>query len=202
MHESMKVISFDFDFQYPRGGNQDVANAITVCEPTWGQRQVYTTIRSYLGETSRLLTLAFSDVPRRTPAEAETDEATQEAAAEAPSATDIDHLERMRFAMSVDAFGKAYDYITKQLTNNKSLAYVGSDTTVSVREREPITDLVWMNIAKAGGMEAVDKILAGFLSFFESNSRAKPTEGDATSGSNSPSTLPASQGAASKSRKH
>jgi hypothetical protein len=48
-----KTITFDFAFSYSRAGNYDEENSITVCEPNWHHKQIYTTIRSYLGETNR-----------------------------------------------------------------------------------------------------------------------------------------------------
>jgi hypothetical protein len=58
-----------------------------------------------------------------------------------------------------EKFPAFMEYVKKALTNNAKLARVG-DTKV------PLNDEVWLNIEKAGGMEAATLIIAGFAGFF------------------------------------
>ena len=63
--------------------------------------------------------------------------------------------------MSTDV--KWTEWVQRELTNCASLAYVGSDLSTLVKDRIPITDLVWMTIAKEGRVEAIDRVIAEFF---------------------------------------
>jgi hypothetical protein len=39
MRSTQRTVEFDFEFQYPRAGHQDMATAITVCEPSFEQQR-------------------------------------------------------------------------------------------------------------------------------------------------------------------
>jgi hypothetical protein len=46
MRSTQRTIAFDFEFQYPRAGYRDMANAITVCEPSFERWQPRSTLRT------------------------------------------------------------------------------------------------------------------------------------------------------------
>lgn len=72
-----------------------------------------------------------------------------------------------------DKFPDFMDFIKKTLTNNARLAAIG-DTKV------PITDAVWDELNKEGGMEAVNLVLMSFANFFlpAQPSRSQSESGD------------------------
>lgn len=168
MKATFKTITFDHDFVYSKGGEFVTAREITVCEPNYDRRHVYRTMRAYLAKADLAMMKFYADMtagqktsdPDDVPLEPKMDDAPKKAAVEP------DVLDQMRMALGLEGFPTFCDYVQKELTGCKQLAFVGTDMAGEIRDRSPITEEVWMAISKAGGMEAIDKVLSAFASFF------------------------------------
>jgi hypothetical protein len=101
---------------------------------------------------------------------------------------EVDAFMTMSLGLSIDRFTEFCEFVQRSLTNRRGLAFVGSDPT----DRTPITEEVWMNIAAEGGMEALEKGLAGFADFFLGGSAKSQTKTGAGSSSPSQSSPPVS----------
>lgn len=206
-HHDKKTITFDFDFNYSLNGQIVQASAITLCEPAYEHKAVRRKLQAYVAlvrdtaqrrQNAAMLAaltpeqmMALDDQAAKRRAEFE---AAQAEAAAAPqpaekveepaaeeAAPDIS-LEWFAAELGVDEFAKFTDFLQKALTGNKALAYVGADQDQDPKERVAVQEAVWMNIDKAGGMDAVDRVLAGFASFF---AVARPATSQTSSGSTS-----------------
>lgn len=187
-----KTIDFDFDFTYSRGGNFHSANQITVCEPNYDKRDVYRTMRGYLGEAEKGLMKLFSDMPVQ-----QKSDAAPEPSDTSGSESEPDLLEQMRLTLGVEGYSKFCDYVQRQITGHLSLCYIGNADT-PLPERFAVNDAVWGDIAAKGGMEQIDRVLTAFGSFFTSTSKAKGQT--ATPGTTSSSPPAPSQTGRSRSR--
>lgn len=164
MRDDKKVIRFDFEFKYPlKGGGEDVANCITVCEPPYAKRDVHWAMQAYLGEAQKGIIKAFSG-------EAIKQRAQDEAVESGGDPDQIDALVTMKMGLGFEGYPRFVQYVQKALTGTAMLAFVGED--VAMPDRVAISDLVWTRLAEAGGMAVVDSVVAEFASFF-SDTRAK-----------------------------
>lgn len=162
MREDRKTIRFDFEFEYPAHGRNERASAITVCEPPYAQRDVLRRMQAYVAEMQRGIMKTFT--PEQLDEAARRREQGGSNQGEEPEAETaaIENLASMRMGLGVEEYVKFADYVQRALTNAKGLAFVGEDPD----SRVPITDLVWVNLSNAGGMEAVDRVLSEFVGFF------------------------------------
>ena len=199
---TMHTIEFPFSFQFPNGGIQDLSSAVTVCEPSYDNRHVYRRMQAGLGDWAKAYMLMQAELRAKTGDKStEVDEAPVQASeAQADTESDTDIINQMRIVLGTSGFEELANYIQKELTNNRSLAYVGSDLTTLVRDRVPVTDLVWMNIANAGGMQAIDRVLSAFINFFLPGQPSEKSE-RVTRGSTSPSEPASSAPEASRSKR-
>lgn len=161
---TMKTVTFDLPFRYPRSGIYDEGNSITVCEPNFAQRAVFRQMQTYVAKVQAAARAQFLSLPSQIVEELQQVRAARDAAA--PVAEETKDVGLEWFADLGDDFPKFTEFVQKALTNAKDLAYVGSDLGEAVKDRVPVTDEVWLNIANAGGMAAVDKVLGAFSSFF------------------------------------
>ncbi len=201
MRNTTTTVTFDFTFKYPRHGIYEEANSVTVCEPNYDKRQVYITMKGYMGEVQNGLMKLYSDpgiasqVAQARERLAAGVQDVQATGAETDDDEGPSLLEQMQRVMGVEGYARVYDYLQKQLTNCKQLAFVGSDPD----DKNPIVEEVWAAIAREGGMPAIDRILGAFANFFLAPSSKSTTSG--MSGSTSPSPPLPSPTAGSKSRK-
>lgn len=187
MRSALSTVTFGFRFQYPAKGQYEEADCITVCEPNWDKRQVYRRMHAYVAEAQKGMLRMFSNSDLQKQAESSTSsDSTSDGG-------DIDPLMIMRMGLGVDQYPTFVEWVTKEITNTKALAFVGSDP----ENRIPITDEVWMNIEKEGGLEAVDKVVGAFAGFFTARDQSTMPSGTETrSGS------PATPVARSRSKAH
>ena len=172
---SMRSIEFPFSFQFPNGGIQDLANAITVCEPNYDNRHVYRRMQAVLGDTAKALMVMQAELAAKTGGKSrEVDEAPAPAPAAQPD-SEPDIVDQVRIVLGTEGFESFVGYVQKELTNNRALAYVGSDLSILVKDRVPVTELVWMNISRECGMQAIDRVLSAFASFFLEGPRSATT---------------------------
>ena len=180
MPTATKTITFDFYFKYPHKGQYGESNCITVCEPGYEQRDVYRKMRGYVAEAQKgLIKMNQGSRPEEAPKSDPT---------ESKEIVEIDAFLTMSLGLSIDQFTDFCEFVQRSLTNRRGLAFVGADPT----DRVPITEEVWMNIADAGGMESLEKGLAGFADFFLGGPAKSPTKTGTSSSSTSPSSPPAS----------
>lgn len=177
MRDTKKVITFDFNFTYTRDGNLIEGNTITVCEPAFDKRDVFRKMQAYVAEAQKGMLRTFSNDQLK--AEADKQQADGATAA-APG--ELDALFTMRMGLGIDDYTRFAEFVQTALTGNRALAFIG-DQDLPIKDRLPVQTGVWMSIAEAGGMEAVDQVLAGFASFFLGTRPAKnasPTTSGAT----------------------
>lgn len=186
MRSAIATVSFDFEFKYPAKGAYEFATAITVCEPNWDKRQVYRKMHAYVAEAQKGMLKMFTNSDLQAQAESSTKTDDSEPG-------DIDPLQIMRMGLGVEMYPTFVEWLTRELTNSKALAFVGTDTDARI----PVTEEVWMNLEEAGGMEAVDKVVGAFAGFFMGRDQStKPSGIETRSGS------PATPAARSRSRAH
>lgn len=168
----MKTIDLGFTFQFSKGGQIADATEITVCEPGYDKRAVYRRMQGYVAQAQKGL-LRMRSEQRSTAAPAPTEPPLEGKSAAEPEA-EPDALFIMRMGLSVDEYEAFASYVQRELTNNKSLAFVGSNPD----DRSPVGEDVWMSLDRHGNMDAIDKILSEFAGFFLSgrSTRPSPTE--------------------------
>jgi hypothetical protein len=156
-----RVIEFPFTFRYPRKGIFEEANSITVCEPGFDKRNTYRKMSSIVMEAQAVAQKKFAQNPDENKITVEAP-ASEDGAPVEPKLPDDFDLMVIRMGLNADEYTRFCDWVQKELTNCKQLAFVGTDPD----DKNPIVEEVWDSIARAGGMEAVDKVLSGFASFF------------------------------------
>jgi hypothetical protein len=183
MRENKKTVTFDFAFKYSRDGIWDQGNSITVCEPGFANRQVFRKMQSYVARSraigaanaNRNLTPEQFEAQTRAVLEfraaqaAAKETASTDATVVAPPAIAVPDITMDWFSdFPPDEFMRFSDDVLKALTGNKALAYIGDDHTLMLSNpgRLAVGEGVWASIADEGGMDAIDKVLMAFASFF------------------------------------
>jgi hypothetical protein len=192
MRNTVKTIEFENYFRVPNKGQYDEVRTITVCEPNFDKRAVYHKMSIYVSEASKGLSKWATE---RLAATAKAASAT--AIAEPPPSDDAvqpDALFVMRMGLSIETYPVFVDWVCKELTNTRVLAYAGDDAENKI----PITDEVWMNLAAANGMDAIDQVVSAFASFFLDRDQAKSVT---KNGTEAPSLSPSHPKAPSRSPK-
>lgn len=178
MRASTKTISFDFHFDYPSNGQYASANTITVCEPGFDHRDVFRRMGRWAAESDVGLFKQFAHLKRDEAAiEREVEKKKDESGVE-----DDNGLSTLRIGLSGEEFEKCVKYIETVLTNNKRLAYVGTDAD----NRIPVTEEVWRNICDQAGLLEMERVLGAFASFFTGTPSARK-ESPTQTGTASPS---------------
>lgn len=155
----VKKIRFDFEFTYPKNGDEDLGDTIVLRAPSFSDAEAHARMTSIV--TKGL----FSAMPilkemRNTGSEQDDDYGDnniQEVKGKS------DQERSAMFIMALGLSDKKYiefiRYVKKLLTNNSKYAHIDG-------EEIGISDAVWADIEKVGGTAAIDKILAEFTSFF------------------------------------
>lgn len=194
--DTTTTVRFDFTFRYARAGLIEEGNCITVCEPNYEKRNVYRRMQGYLAE-------AQSGILKRYDFK-ELGDAAEKASADAPDTEKvIKSINTMRMGLSMDEYPRFCDWLQKELTDARALAFVGDDLTIPPKERIPVGEGVWMSIAENGGLGQIEEVLSAFTDFFLSG-RESPkavTPPSETSGSETPSGSPPRLREVSRSKK-
>jgi hypothetical protein len=190
MRQTSKTIEFDFSFTYSKGGQYEEAKSVTVCEPNFDNRAVFRKMSGYIALAQKGLVKTFSGLSRSQIEEQVEEKAPVEAPAEAEA------LATLSMGLEIDAYEEMLRFVEKALTSNKHLAYVGNDP----QSRVPVTEEVWRNIAEAGGLEQMERVIGAFASFFMGTPSAKTSP--KTSGTDRSSTSVAAPAASSRTTKH
>lgn len=192
MRDDSKTVTFDFEFSYSYRNNIVTGNTITVVEPSFADRAVYRQCKAWVGEAFR----GLQEMTRRD-MESKASEAPPPPA-ETAEESDVDPYVVIQMGLSAERFVTFCDFVERALTNNVRLAFCGTDRLNAV----PVTQIVWQELASKGGVEAIEKVCAGFAGFFLAGpSRPTSTETVSTGGSETPSGLPADPLAPSPSHK-
>jgi hypothetical protein len=148
----VKKIKFDFEFTYSKGGDDDLGDTIVLIEPG------YDDLEAHARMTSLVTKGLFGAMPL-------IKDAAQEGAGTGANET-FDDSSDQRSAMWLMALGmsdKKYiefvTYVKKLLTNDARYAHIEG-------EEIGITDMLWKEIGRQGGKQAIDRILSEFAGFF------------------------------------
>ena len=168
-----KTIEFDFEFTYSRKGSFMKGSRITLREPGLGKRQVHATMTAFMSEAMlgqmRHLS-AFQEASKakelQKAADAEDEEAEDQDEAELETETERNVLATMAAGLGTEKFPAFMDYVIKALTEAPKLASI-EDSEVG------LTHATLEEIAENGGMEAIDRIVGVFASFFDDTARAR-----------------------------
>lgn len=194
MRAITKTIEFDFHFDYPVAGKYESSNCITVCEPGFDNRNVFTRMGSFISTSHKGLLKMFAGQSRD---EIEESVETKEPEAAKEEGPEPDALSTMRLGLTGDEYEQFMKYVERALTGNKLLAYVGTDP----EKRVAITEEVWRNIANQGGLAEMERVHGAFTSFF-TNTQPAQAGSAKTNGTAPPSGQPSTRKAASSTKVH
>lgn len=190
MRANTKTITFEFEFEAPNGrGQYEPSSTITVCEPSFQNRDVFRRMGGYVAEASKGLMKMAGDKSK--------DEVEAEIAVEKGETADPDALVLMRLGLSIDGYETFMRYVERTLTGNKSLAYIGTNPD----NRIALTEEAWMNLAAAGGLDQMERVIGEFTGFFFATPQAQAGS-QTTSGTEKPSGSPVRVTAGSRTTKH
>lgn len=158
----VKTITFDFPISYPIDGQYQETDRITVRSPGLGKYDVYSTMKAYVGKAMLNMSKARagmkSEVEQKIALQDDDDVVDVDG-------DDADNDEKdvmiiMAMGLSTEEYPKFATYVQKVLTGSTRLATVGAEDKVA------ITDEVWTSLEEGGGMEAVNRVMSEFVSFF------------------------------------
>lgn len=149
MARGEKVVTFDFNFTYSEKGSYVEANSITLKAPGLAKFDTHARMKGWVGKA----VLAFSANAKPAAGGQSDDEPARK-----DDDDDQDVMQIMSMGLGVDDFATFAAYVKKTLTNS-TLATVGDRGVL-------LTDEVWMDLEKHGGMEAVMKVMSDFTGFF------------------------------------
>jgi hypothetical protein len=188
IRETKKIVDLGVIFTYPSGGQQVEAMSIVVCEPGFEQRTTFRRMQGFVAMAQTGLLKKFAtdrksiedaDESSLSPPETSTPAAAPQKASE-PDAISI-----MQMGLTNDEYCQFCEFVQRELTGKKTLAYIGDVLDQPLKERVHVTEEAWINIVNAGSMEVLDKVISAFTSFFFSTPPAKAEA--TTSGTDSPS---------------
>jgi len=154
-----KTIDFDFDFEVSHGGDFRSCNEIHMQEPGISQLKVHAEMKAYVSKaglamvaflTKHVGSDALSDMQREAEERGVTDEGGN-----------MSILDTLSSSLEVGQYVQFIERLKAILSNNKRLAWVDIDG-----DRVPLNDAVWQELEVNGGMQAVQKIMDGFMNFF------------------------------------
>lgn len=148
MARGEKVVTFDFNFTYSEKGSYVEANTITLRAPGLAKFDTHARMKGWVGKA----VLAFTSNAKPSGA-AQADEEPEQGGDD-----NQDVMQIMSMGLGVDDFATFATFVKKTLTNS-TLATVGDRGVL-------LTDEVWMDLEKHGGMEAVMKVMSDFTGFF------------------------------------
>ena len=163
MKNTVKVINFDFEFTYSRGGQILSESSICVAEPNYDKQTVFHKMRAFATLAEKGVLDWLSRQPVR---EAKTDAVAADKPTDDSAANAISALDSLRFGLPSDDYIRMVDYVQKELTASPSLAWVGFDTTQPRADRAVLNHGVWESIGIHGGMDAIEKVVSEFADFF------------------------------------
>ena len=182
-----KTVTFDFNFEYSHDGNFVEANTITLRAPGLGKFDVHNTMQAYVSKAVVSFAAQLRDANKGQPDQSTDDEDVSDTS---EPDDDKDVMVIMAMGLDLDVYPKFAAYVQRVLTNTPKLATIG-DTKV------PITDAVWSSIEERGGIEAANKIMSEFTSFFfdalgskKASGKGKPLSSASPSKGPSPSNTP------------
>ncbi len=148
----VKKITFDFEFTYPKNGDEDIGDTIVVREPSYENLEVHARM------TSLVTKGVFGAM-----SSAQSAMGSVEDAQSSDTRNKGNEEQSAMFLMALGMDDKKYiefiRYVKKLLTNDSRFAYIDG-------EEIGITDELWLELEKKGGKKAVDKVLSTFVGFF------------------------------------
>lgn len=161
--QGVKNIKLGFKIKYSKGGDENEADTICVKAPGFSQMEindkisaeVYQALFSSIGRLKDIMGEDPSNTTRDESSDADDSEMT---------------LTQIKIGMEPDKYSKFKKYVLKTLTGNHKLACI-ANTDI------PLKDFHWHAIGEKGGMDAIDKVVSGFLSFFIEDMERKTLSG-------------------------
>lgn len=151
----VKKITFDFEFTYPKEGDEELGDTIVVREPSYEDLEVHSRMTS-------LVTKGIFKVSQITKNSGSIDEGASDVPS-SNSSSKSDEEQNAMFLMALGMDDKKYiefvRYVKKLLTNDNRFAHIDG-------EELGVSDELWKTIEKEGGKKAVDKVLSTFVNFF------------------------------------
>lgn len=169
-----KTITFDFPIRYSENGKFEEAYTITVRAPGLGKYDVYTAMQSYVGKGIISFIKARGDVAKPD----EDEYADNDAASPDEEKGEEDVMAIMAIGLDTKMYQEFATYTRRAITNAPKLATIGEG-------KAPLSDAVWEELADKGGMEAINRVLSEFVSFFLDALGSKKKSGPAKSVSSS-----------------
>lgn len=182
MRDTEITLTFAHEFHYPVNGGLGVTKTLTVCEPGFTDRDIYRRMSGFVGEAQKEMLIARerSQVDKAARERDAADEAAREeqalADAKAKAATDSDKIEGdaeqmmaigeviMQLGMDADRQAEFKRYVERVLTGNPRLAFIADDMVPG--GRIALSEGLWMSLAQANGVAAIDMLVLAFLGFF------------------------------------
>jgi len=208
VQKGRKVLILPCEFRYTAkapGGQATflTEHAVTVCAPSLAHFAIHSRMIGFAKAASatfqREQAIAFSAMKpeaietmmrARKAMAADAAQAGVVEAEELPPETEVEMADRVMdyFATGLgpDRFPEFWDWLKKVLTGNPRLAFVGD--AEGGRTGSALNDGEWNAIDQAGGMEAINIILAGFADFFLTG--VAPSKSASTTGTESPTSQP------------
>lgn len=151
-----KKITFDFEFEYSKGGDLDIGDTIILKAPGYSQAEVQS--HMYAAVTKGVIK-ALPALEKLTEGQTAPEESNETASKETET------LFLMALGMEDEKYTNFVNYVRKVLTNNTRLAHIEG-------EEIGISDMLWQEIETKGGPDAVERVLAGFIGFFTARMNA------------------------------
>lgn len=172
-----KTIKFDFDINYPTGNGQYAATReVTLRAPGLSKSDVFYTLKGYVSKAVTGFAKIHAGTKKRTADQAAGDDEENEGY----DKEEVDTMYLMGAGLDIDDYQVFSNYLRRVLTNSSKLASLGDS-------KAPLSDEAWLEIDAAGGMDAVNKVLAGYVDFFLEPLMSKSKSGkNKSTGSDSP----------------
>lgn len=149
----VKKIQFDFEFKYPKDGDEDIGDTIVLKAPSFLDLD-------FNNQMTSLIAKALAALPDDGNSLGEEGASAQKLS---PEERDKELRKQALSLMSIGLSEKKYNeyvkFLWKKLTNNSKYAHIED-------EKIGISDLLWQEIEAKGGKSAIYKILSEYTHFF------------------------------------
>lgn len=161
MSAKTKVLTFDFNFRYTRAGILDESSAIVLCEPSYTHQRTFHQMRAWCTMAEKGMISWLANVQNTMDRNSDPDAKVKPDDSQQPSA-----LDTLRYGLTAEKYIEFVEFVQRELTGKKALAWVGSDDGAELAQRFELNAGVWQSIGENGGMDAIEKVISGFADFF------------------------------------
>lgn len=150
------VVTFDFEFTYSSGGQFVPTNRVVVRAPGLALLDVHAAMKSHVAQAQKGMLDFIIKTQQARDAAGVSDEQPDEEPEQEP-----DVMQLMSMGLAPEDYVKFMTFVKKVLSNRVSLAFVGDPAAPT-----PVTEEVWDQIERLGGMPAFEKLVNAFTGFF------------------------------------